>query len=282
MEHDLHPLRTLAPALLGGLLLAACGAPDPGPVHLVGHGGAGLSLPIPQNTAASVLAGLAMGLDGVELDVQLTADGVLVAYHDQDLSAHTACTGLVNAHAWAALQGTAGCPLAGSDGSLQPLPRLDSLLVHAARQYPAADFSLDIKLFAADEWWPYLEAFATALARLHALPELRGRLLVECMDMEFLELLERADPTLPRWLYVRDMDAGVAQALAAGVQGITLNQRHTSAAQVAAARKAGLQVCLFAPYGMGAQRRALRKGPDRLQTDQPQALMDARRSRRNG
>lgn len=39
----------------------------------------------PENTLSSFYAGIDMGADGVETDVQRTKDGVLVIYHDPRL-----------------------------------------------------------------------------------------------------------------------------------------------------------------------------------------------------
>ncbi len=49
-------------------------------VSVIGHrGAAGLA---PENTLAAFERALAMGVDGVEMDVQLSADGALAVYHD--------------------------------------------------------------------------------------------------------------------------------------------------------------------------------------------------------
>ncbi len=51
---------------------------------MIGHrGAAGLA---PENTLAAFSKALEMGLDGVELDVQLSADGIAVVYHDFQLN----------------------------------------------------------------------------------------------------------------------------------------------------------------------------------------------------
>jgi glycerophosphoryl diester phosphodiesterase len=53
------------------------------PFSIVGHrGAAGLA---PENTLAAIRAGMEAGVDAVEVDVQLTADGVPVLSHDDDL-----------------------------------------------------------------------------------------------------------------------------------------------------------------------------------------------------
>jgi len=54
-----------------------------GKLWIYGHRGAAGEAP--ENTVPSLLAAVAEGADGVELDVQLTADGELAVVHDRDL-----------------------------------------------------------------------------------------------------------------------------------------------------------------------------------------------------
>ncbi|MGB6640034.1 MAG: glycerophosphodiester phosphodiesterase [Thermoanaerobaculia bacterium] len=55
----------------------------PPPPWIVGHRGAGGEAP--ENTLESFQLAVEQGADMVELDLQLTADGALVAFHDRDL-----------------------------------------------------------------------------------------------------------------------------------------------------------------------------------------------------
>ena len=64
----------------------------------------------PENTIAAFDRGLAAGADGLELDVQLSADGVVVVCHDRTLDRTTNATGLVSARTAAELSRVdAGC-----------------------------------------------------------------------------------------------------------------------------------------------------------------------------
>jgi glycerophosphoryl diester phosphodiesterase len=59
----------------------------------------------PENTLRGIRAGLDLGADGIEIDVQLTADGVPVLMHDRDLDRTTNGHGPLASHSWASVQG---------------------------------------------------------------------------------------------------------------------------------------------------------------------------------
>lgn len=60
----------------------------------IGHRGAAGHAP--ENTLAAIEAGLSMGVDYIEIDVQRTADGQLVVMHDKRVDRTTGGTGLVS------------------------------------------------------------------------------------------------------------------------------------------------------------------------------------------
>lgn len=247
-------------------LVTGCSPPSVGTARIIGHGGLGEGAVLPMNSAAALRGGLEAGLDGVELDVQMSADRVLVAYHAQELDELTDCHGLVNAHDRAALR---TCAVAGADGSKHGLARLDSLLPALARAFPQADFTLDAKLFAAGDWWAYLETFSRALADLHALPELRGRLVVECQVTDFLDLVARDAPEMPLYLYATDAEQAIQLAVDKGYSGLTIRYDRITAAELHGARERGLRITLFGADGWWSHRNALHAEPDRLQSDAP-------------
>src|SRR3954471_868942 len=61
-----------------------------GPLIFAHRGGSALA---PENTIAAFDNGLALGADGVELDVHLSRDGVVVVHHDRRLDRTTALRG---------------------------------------------------------------------------------------------------------------------------------------------------------------------------------------------
>jgi glycerophosphoryl diester phosphodiesterase len=90
--------QTLSLAFLGIGHRALCIVPffrGPGRPRVFAHrGGCALG---PENTIAAFDRGLAAGADGLELDVRLSADGIVVVCHDDTLDRTTGTTGPVSA-----------------------------------------------------------------------------------------------------------------------------------------------------------------------------------------
>lgn len=246
------------------MVLSACGVGDRAGTRSIGHGGLGEGAVHPMNSWEALAGGLAVGLDGIELDVQLTADSVLVAYHAETLEELTACSGKINALTWEQLK---ACSNSAEGDRPYPIIRADALIGALAAKYPHADFTLDCKLFAVGDWWPYLETYTSALARLESLHP--GKVLVECQVDDFLLLLQRKAPALPLFLYGSDAQAAMDRAAASHYAGITIDNDRIGAEEVQAAHDLGLQVTVFNVAGGLEHRQAFAKHPDRVQTDHP-------------
>jgi glycerophosphoryl diester phosphodiesterase len=76
-------------------------------VLLIGHRGA-VSATCPENTLAAVDRAMRLGADGVEIDVQLTSDGVVICHHDPDLARSTGEPRAIGDVRWAELPLVAG------------------------------------------------------------------------------------------------------------------------------------------------------------------------------
>lgn len=65
---------------------------------VVAHRGGGQNFP--ENTLFAFSRCVEMGCDALELDVQVTKDGIVVVYHPNDLSQWTEGSGPVAEHTW--------------------------------------------------------------------------------------------------------------------------------------------------------------------------------------
>jgi glycerophosphoryl diester phosphodiesterase len=64
----------------------------------------GASIEAPENTLLAFARALELGVDGIELDVQVTRDGVAVIFHDSTLTRLTGTRGRLADRTWAELQ----------------------------------------------------------------------------------------------------------------------------------------------------------------------------------
>jgi glycerophosphoryl diester phosphodiesterase len=108
---------------------------------VVGHRGAA-SL-APENTLAAIEAGIAQGAGYVELDVQRSADGVVLILHDETLDRTTDGSGLVGELTWSAIQQLdAGSPFSAAFGG-EAIPSLADVITFTAAS--ATTLVLEIK-----------------------------------------------------------------------------------------------------------------------------------------
>ncbi len=151
----------------------------------------------PENTLAAVTAALDGGCDGVEVDVRLTADGIAVCCHDDDLARVGADVRSVRRTTGAAL---AAAPLPGG----HRVPRLDEV---AAVVRGRGLLVLDLK--------PEPRGAALLHAGLQAL-ELAGtpdeEVVVTSFDETLLGLLAEHRPRLARGV-ILDVDDPLAPAV---------------------------------------------------------------------
>ena len=108
-----------------------------------GHRGCGTRTEIPENTLPSFSMAMEAGVDGLELDVRLTRDGVPVLMHDSTLDRTTNATGPIAALTLAELREV--------DAGIRGGERWKGLAVPTLEEFcelvrPAADLALNVEL----------------------------------------------------------------------------------------------------------------------------------------
>src|SRR5687768_2770290 len=74
-------------------------------VSVFGHGGMGIFSRLPMNSEPSVNKSIEVGADGTEIDIQVSRDSVLIAFHDADLESSSTCEGTIAEKTWSELSG---------------------------------------------------------------------------------------------------------------------------------------------------------------------------------
>jgi glycerophosphoryl diester phosphodiesterase len=230
-------------------LLQGCGGDDadcvcPASLTLnVGHRGSGNSSatnPLPENTLPSIEAAMADGADGVEIDVQLSADGTLVLMHDFEVDHTTDGTGCVNALTLEELQALdAGNPA--SLGTGIGVPTLAEVL----DTFDEGVLDVELKVSQGHLTCGDTDRAATVAALLSDLEGFpRNRIVVSSFDLEVLKVLRAQDPTVTIALLGAGLDT-IATAEAEGFEAAAVLVLAVNASTVADAHGRGLALWVW-------------------------------------
>lgn len=231
-----------------------------GPLAFAHRGGAGTA---PENTLPAFQAAVDLGYRYLETDVHRTADGVLVAFHDDQLDRVTDRTGVIAELPWSVVRE------ARVDGR-EPIPLLEDLL----GSFPAARLNIDPKHDAA------VEPLADVLRRTGA----GARCCIGAFSDRRLIRIRAMVPEVCTALGPR----GVAR-LRAAASGLPAGRFIAPCAQVpvragritivderfvTAAHRRGIQIHVWTIDNADEMHRLLDLGVDGIMTDQPVVLRD--------
>ncbi|MEZ4336489.1 MAG: glycerophosphodiester phosphodiesterase [Sandaracinaceae bacterium] len=153
-----------------------------------------------ENTMAAFEAAIAVGADGVELDVRATADGEVVVFHDADLLRLAGDPRAIAACARAALPEVGGAPIPTLDEVLDRLLGAGLEVNVELKAGPAATAAVLARRSDADRARIVLSSFDAAmlLAVTERVP-VRGALLFEHADAVTEDLLAKVDGLHPHF-----------------------------------------------------------------------------------
>jgi glycerophosphoryl diester phosphodiesterase len=225
---------------------------------IVGHrGAAGEEL---ENTLPSILLAVEQGADMIEMDVQMTADGELVLFHDRDLERLAQDPVVVEESTVSHL---ASIPLRRPDN--RPATARIALLEEALSALPAEiPINLELKRRQADR-----TRFARAV-RERIID--RERVLVSSFDWHLLREIRKVLPGLARAPIGREDPKGLLDA-AQELDAFSLHcHRELAPTLVAASRRQGRPLLAYTVNDAREARRLLGLGVRGLFTDHPAEL----------
>lgn len=226
----------------------------------------------PENSLLAYRKALALGVDYVETDVHLSADGDVIILHDATLERTTTGHGAVREMPAAAL---ARVRLKGADGRAteEPLPSLGQLL-DLLRPAPAG-LLLEIKVDERGRRYPGIEERILALLGER---QLVARTMVMAFERDTLRRMRELDPTVRTVLLIGRSQvqrervwpaASVRWAVELGAAAVGFNHRLIDADVAAAAREAGLTLAAWTVNAEADIRRVVGLGADIVISDRP-------------
>lgn len=248
------------------LVFQSCKKEELVKIEVWGHGATGLSRndEFPENSLPAIKkAWYHYGVDGIELDIQLSKDGTLWLFHDEFLEAKTTGEGCINSLEDDYLEQVSYRDVQGFYRDVK-LIRLDDALGHMPMK---VQVMLDIKtynfcteqsidesqLFSAleqldDEWGEKITFYYVSK---------RGDILLELKDRDYKNIFVEKESYA---------DA-IQFALNYNFEGIILKSGSVSELEVKEAQDAGLKVMLFEFRSISGVKNAAAKKPDYLLSD---------------
>lgn len=235
-----------------------------GKIIAQGHGGMGIYSTWPLDSPASILACLHSGADGSEIDVQMTSDSVLVAYHPADLNDATDMDGPIIAHTWEEVR---QARFIGVTYTEHHIARLEDLFASLSDPHRYT-CTFDIKIHPngiGDE--VFMDRMANALIRLIDRFDLTDHVYLESQQTYMLAALQARRPGLKLFYYPPDFGQGLSTATQMGLYGLTIDVNKITADQIAEAHARHLWVAVWNVQTKGENRDAIGMNPEIIQSD---------------
>lgn len=231
---------------------------------IISHRGAAALAP--ENTLAAMRLAFEQGVDFVEADLHLTADGVPVLMHDPTLDRTTTGAGPVSAHSLEQLRALDAGSWFGRDFAGEPIPTLEEFLDELAPTNSRALIELK------GSWSDEQVAGAVDMLRARYLVD---RVAFESFELENLERLAVLAPEYARVMLTREWDQptlDTAAALNVSAIGARSKVFEVDLGLVEAARVLGIGTMVYTLNTEQQWRQARSQGIDLVITDDPVAL----------
>jgi glycerophosphoryl diester phosphodiesterase len=240
-------------------------------VTVIGHGGMGTAFRYPTNSYESLSTALNLGVHGVEMDVQMSADSVLYLFHNTLLEDATSCKGNFGTTGSADLD---NCEYSGVVGKTRLTRAADFFESEAGRS--AKIFVFDLKQ--ADTTASYSESFSSVVLRFVEQYSLTTKCFIESPHIPVLRFFARRRPELNLFVYTDLCSAGIGIAEELGLFGITMDMDKITNVDVKEAHARGFRISLFNARTERRNAEALLLNPDYIQTDRPEYLLEILRN----
>lgn len=249
-------------------------------IGVIGHGGGGFlspSNPIPENSAESIRrAIMGLGVDGVEVDVQMSKDYELFLYHDEYLDSKTSCQGFVSYYNSDQLK---ECKyrlhLFANLFTKDYLAQLDDVLFEYKNLDPKPYFFLDCRTTFSGFQQPYdslLTIFAQKINETVVRNNAQNWIFVISGNNFFMRKMKQINSSIytvyDAELTLKNLDT----ALSLGASGIVSDYQNSNRSLVERAHQAGLYVSLFNLKSREAHIEAIEDQVDFIQTDNIEML----------
>lgn len=235
-------------------------------LEILGHRGARGEAP--ENTLTSFLRASEAGVHGIELDVRMSLDGVLYAFHDETLRRTTLQKGKLHLKNSQLLTQLDARHALSQWPHQEAIPSLESVLIECPSHL---HYQLEIKGFMP---MPYLDALVLQLKTLITTLNIGQRVVVTSEDVNVLRQLKRIAPDIKRGYvcqYHHRLPISISNRL--GCHWLIANHAIVNARLMKKARSKGLKVSCWTVNDLDIAERLAQLKVDSIITDYPTAML---------
>lgn len=245
------------------LLLFSCQKEDLAGNHtkVIGHGGMGITHDYPLNSFEGIALALNKGAEGVEIDVQMTKDSVLIAYHHEVLEDEMKTSGSVHNKNWSDIRNEEYTELLYAEYGLVSLNDLFRNL----QQFGSKTFFFDMKTFSPDTSAQYRNLLVRRLLSIIDHYELTNTV-VEVKSGELAQTIKALKPEQRVFAYT-DFERAMELCIRYELDGITMDIDQWNKHKVEVAHINGLKTASLNTHSKSRNDLALELGIDYNQTD---------------
>ena len=234
----------------------------------LGHAGMGIASHYPINSFESISNALNLGAEGVEIDIQMTKDSVLVLFHDKTLEEQTDLEGLITENNWNYIKrATYKNPIFAE----YKIVSLDQLLgnLKNAKDY---QFLLDFKLYQPNNSDSFVSTYINALTKTVDQSGMEDNVLSAFFQKKYLEKIKSVRPNY-KLVINNNFEDGILLADDLDAYGIILKNELTTKEQIEQAHDLNIRVYLFGVYSKNENLDAIEKHPDFILSDKIKYLI---------
>ena len=225
-------------------------------IKIIGHAGMGIASSYPMNSYESITKCLMLGADGVEMDVQMTKDSVLILFHDKELS-HL--NSKINDLLWSKIKNINLSAVPYLNYSIISLDELFSNINNLHNYY----YTLDCKYIEEK----YEDTYVRVLIQIIEKYKLKENIYIESSNEQFLKKIQQENPDYKLFIYPNSFEHGLEVAIDLNLYGITISTAVVTKEQIQLAHRHGIRIAVWNVHSQSENVKAIKKNPDIIQTD---------------
>ena len=238
------------------------------PQKLCGH--RGVAAQAPENTLASIARVRELGLSWVEVDVQLTQDGVPVVFHDHNLSRCTNGEGALKETSLSDLQKLDAGSYFSADFAQQQVPTLAAVLAQV--DHDDLQLNLEIKTYTDTDIAALCDAVFDCLSTS---PVDERKILISSFSLDALRYCRDQRPSLARAVLWETIPDNWRDYRDLATYSIHCNYRHLTQEKAKSVKDSGLALKCYTPNDPHAVAPLWEWGVDMMITDAPDRYLSA-------